>query len=304
MDEKDAIILQYIYEDRILTKAAERLYITQPALTYRIKQLENEFGVEIFMKNGKGIKFTSEGEYLVSLANKLLTDIQNAKDHLANMASEVQGTLKIGATSIFARHHLPSILKNFVDMYPKVTINVKTGPSPSIMELLDTDKIHVGFIRGDYKWTEHKHLITEDSMCLISKSSLDLKDLPNLQWIKYISPSQSRKYSPHTLLEEEIKAWWDERYNQPPINTMLFDSYDTCKVMVENGLGYAYIPRVFLHESDTFYKKDLIKKNGATVNRKSWMMYKGSSVQLRAVEKFANYVKSLEFTNKSPIIEN
>ncbi|MGM0924121.1 MAG: LysR family transcriptional regulator [Bacillota bacterium] len=296
MNEKDAIILQYLYEDRVLTKSAERLYITQPALSYRIQQLEKAFGVEIFIKSGKGIKFTSEGEYLVSLANKMLTDIQNAKDHLANMAIEVQGTLKIGATSIFARHHLPSILKNFVDLYPKVIINVKTGPSPNIMEMLDNDKIHVGFIRGEYKWREPKHQITEEGMCLISKSKLDLNELPYLQWIKYRSPSKNKKYEPHILLADELNAWWNERYNQPPLNTMLFDSYDTCKVMVEHGLGYAFIPRVFLDESDTFYITDLVKKNGEIVNRRSWMMYKEASVQLRAVDKFTNYVKSLNFT--------
>lgn len=306
MDEKDALILQYLYEDRVITKAAERLYITQPALSYRIQQIENRFGVKIVIKSGKGIKFTTEGEYLVSVARKILMDIQNAKDHLANMADEVQGTLKIGATSIFARYHLPFILKTFVDMYPKVLINVKTGQSPNIMEMLDNDQIHVAFIRGDYRWEGSKHQINEEVMSLISKTKIDLNDLPYLQWIKYLPPARTKKYEPNTLLEEELKLWWFEHFDQPPLNTMSFDSYDTCKVMVENGLGYAFIPKIFLNDKDDFYVVDLIKKNGETVNRKSWMMYRDNYAQLRVVNKFTEYIKSLKSpaakSNKLPNI--
>ncbi|MCG7344057.1 LysR family transcriptional regulator [Sporosarcina sp. ACRSL] len=304
MDEKDALILQYLYEDRVITKAAERLYITQPALSYRIQQIENRFGVKIAIKSGKGIKFTSEGEYLVSVAQKILIEIQNAKDHLTNMATEVQGTLKIGATSIFARYHLPYILKTFVDMYPKVLINVNTGQSPNIMEMLDNDKIHVAFIRGDYSWDGLKHQINEDGMSLISKSKIDLNELPSLQWIKYLPPSRAKKYEPNTLLEDEIKIWWYEKFNQPPINTMSFDSYDTCKVMVEQGLGYSFIPKIFLNDNDDFHVVDLIKKNGETVNRRSWLMYKENYAQLRVVNKFTDYIKSLKLpSSKNQLTE-
>lgn len=294
MDEKDALILQYLYEERVITKAAERLYITQPALSYRIQQIENRFGVKIVIKSGKGIKFTNEGEFLVSLARKILIEIQNAKDYLSNMANEVQGTLKIGSTSIFARYHLPYILKSFVDMYPKVSINVKTGQSPNIMEMLDNDQIHIAFIRGDYRWEEPKHQINEEGLSLISKSKIDLNDLPNLQWIKYLPPSRIKKYEPNTLLEDELKLWWYEQFNQPPLTTMSFDSYDTCKEMVEHGLGYAFIPKIFLNDNDDFYVFDLIKKNGETVNRKSWMMYKETYAQLRVVHKFTDYIRLLK----------
>lgn len=70
MDEKDCLILQYLYKDQNLTKAAERLYMTQPALTYRVRQIEKEFQTEILAKNGKNIKMTPAGEYLVSYAKK------------------------------------------------------------------------------------------------------------------------------------------------------------------------------------------------------------------------------------------
>lgn len=56
MDEKDCLILQYLYKDQNLTKAAERLYMTQPALTYRVRQIEKEFQIDILAKNGEELK--------------------------------------------------------------------------------------------------------------------------------------------------------------------------------------------------------------------------------------------------------
>ncbi|CAI9390042.1 MULTISPECIES: LysR family transcriptional regulator [Bacillaceae] len=112
MNEKDCLLLLYLQKEQNITKAAEHLFMTQPALTYRIRQLEKEFQVEILSKNGKNIRLTPAGEHLVEYAKRILSDLRKTKEFLLNLENELIGSLKIGVNSHFGLYNLPSILKD------------------------------------------------------------------------------------------------------------------------------------------------------------------------------------------------
>jgi DNA-binding transcriptional LysR family regulator len=127
MDEKDWVILQTIFEERNITKAAEKLYISQPALTYRLQQLEKEFGTMIVARGKRGVEFTAQGEYIAQYARSMTLQLRNTKEFVQNMGKEIRGALRIGVSGIFARYELPAILNEFISQYPNVEVNVKTG---------------------------------------------------------------------------------------------------------------------------------------------------------------------------------
>lgn len=285
MNEKDYLMLKYIFEAQNLTKAAELLYITPPALTYRLQQLEKEFGVNIITKNGRSIEFTPEGRYLVQYAQKALVDLRKTKDYMLNMGSEVQGILRLGVSRVIAHYKLPPILKEFLNLYPKVEINVNTGISDEVYELLRKDEIHVGIVRGSYTWSEQKHLLNEENVYIISKNKLNIEDLPAIPRINYRNS---------TDFNDDINNWWYERFTAPPLISMQVDTFEICKEMVKNELGYAIIPQIFLYADDPLYKTGLIQKSGAAVTVKTWMLYRQSSTQLAMVDKFVNHMKSLD----------
>ncbi|RNB78675.1 LysR family transcriptional regulator [Brevibacillus nitrificans] len=285
MNEKDYLMLKYIYEVQNLTKAAELLYITPPALTYRLQQLEKEFGVSILTKNGRSIEFTPEGRYLVQYAKKALIDLRKTKDHMLNMGSEVQGTLRLGVSRVIAHYKLPPILKEFLNLYPKVEINVNTGISDEVYDLLRSNEVQVGIVRGSYTWSEQKHLLKEEGVYIISKNPLRIEDLPIIPRINYRNS---------TDFNEEINNWWYERFTDPPLINMQVDTFEICKEMVKNELGYAIIPQIFLYEDDPLYKEELITRNGTAVTMKTWMLYRESSTHLAMVGKFVNHLKSLD----------
>lgn len=285
MDERDCLILQYIFEEQNFTKAAERLYITPPALTYRIQQMETDFGVRIIEKRGKHIEFTPEGEYLVSRARRQLLELDKVKDYILNMSGEVQGKLKIGVSRVFAYYKLPFILRDFINVFPRVEMNLTTGFSYDIHKLLENEDIHLGIVRGNYKWPEHKQLIKEENICIVSSDKICVDDLPELPRIYY---NHSR------LSNALINYWWYERFNVPPLITMNIDNYEVCKEMVKCALGYAIIPEAFFNPEDKLYSIDLVRKNGKKIKVSTWLMYKKSSLQLTIVDKFVNYIKSLD----------
>jgi DNA-binding transcriptional LysR family regulator len=284
MDEKDCLILKNIFETKNLTKAAELLYITPPALTYRIQQLENEFGVSIITKNGRGIELTPEGRYLVNYAKKSLIELRKTKDYMLNMKSDVQGELRLGVSRVIAHYKLPPILKEFLNEYPKVEINVNTGVSGEIYELIQNEDIHMAIVRGNYRWSEQKCLIKEENVYIISKDKINLADLPNMPRINYKIQSD---------FSVQIKNWWTERFNEQPFISMELDTFETCKEMVKNGLGYAIIPEMFLSPEDQINLTLMVNKDGQVVTVKTWLLYRESSMQLTIVEKFVNHIKSL-----------
>jgi DNA-binding transcriptional LysR family regulator len=296
MDEKDWLMLQSLDKEKSLTRAAERMYMTQPALTYRLQQLEKRFGVPLIVKHGKGIRFTPEGDYLVTYANKMLADLRDTKDHIVNMQREVQGTLRIGASIYFGQYKLPLIIKNFLELYPKVQVYVDTGFSSEIFDMLLQEEIQVGIIRGEIQWLDQKYLIQEESICLVSKAEVDLEELPSLPRIHYRAPKLAHKLGDQMSfsLGHAIDQWWHERYQEPPTITMQVDSYETCKEMVKFGLGYSIIPSIFVRPHEGLHTMDLILKDGQPIKRRTWLLYREASMKFTVVDRFVEFMKGYE----------
>ncbi|MCK1983504.1 MULTISPECIES: LysR family transcriptional regulator [Peribacillus] len=281
MDEKDWIAIRVLYEEKNISRAAERLYISQPALTYRLKNLEKEFNTNLFFKIKGGIEFTSEGIHLAGYAEEMVKKLQKTKDYMLNMKNEVRGTLRLGVSSNFAQYKLPEILKKFSTQYPHVQFNVNTGWSTEIMHLLDSSSVQLGILRGNYEWYGIKSLLHKERLCLISKKEVDLDDLPELPFINYKTDSS---------LKNLINGWWHDRFPEPPFVTMETDRQETCKEMVKNDLGVSILPEICLQPSDNLHTYGLSYKNGKPVLRNTWLMYNQDSLKLSTVKNFIDFL--------------
>lgn len=281
MNEKDWLLLTTLYEERNITKTAKKLYLSQPSLTYRIKQLEKELGITLLYRGNKGITFTSEGEYMVKYAKKMIKELRNTHDALANMSDTLEGTLRLGASSNFALYELPSILEGFIDQHPSIDVQLKTGWSTVILDQLKEESIHAAFIRGDIKWNGGKVLINEESMSVVSRDKIKVADLPDLNYIKY-----------HTdpLLKNTFDDWWMKNFDSPAHVSMEVDRIETCKEMVKKGLGYSLMPNISLQGEDDLYTLDM-KIDGENITRKSWLLYKEETLDLKMIRSLILFVK-------------
>lgn len=282
MDNKDWMILKTIAEEKTITKAAERLYISQPALTYRLKNLETEFGAQIVSRHPGGVAFTPQGEYLLAYAEEMLLELQKAKEHVKNMENKVQGKLRLGSSSVFAHYDLPQILKGFLDRYPDVEVSLKTGLSQQVYRMLQKEEVSIAIIRGDYLWAEEQFLIREEPICLVSRQPMELGALPDNPQINY------RTDSP---LQTMIEEWWRQLFSRPSFISMEVDSMDTCRQMVLRGLGWAILPAIGLRQHDTLYTRELHWRSGKPLVRRTWLMYQTASMDLLAVQAFIEYIK-------------
>ncbi|KRF60315.1 LysR family transcriptional regulator [Bacillus sp. Soil768D1] len=283
MDEKDWIFLKILHEEKSITRTAERLYISQPALSYRLKNIEAEFGVALFFKTKKGIEFTSEGDYLVGYAVDMQRQLQQTKDHVMNMNNGVNGTLRLGVSSNFARYKLPEILKRFSIQYPNIQFNLNTGWSTEIMGLLDSSKVQVGIVRNNYQWKGEKSLLSKERVYLISKREITMDELPDLPFINYHTDNS---------LKNLINDWWHDHFSSPPRITMEVDKLETCKEMVKNDLGVAIIPEMSLQPNDHLHMLSLTDKQGILLQRNTWLMYDATFLNLSVVKAFVEFLNN------------
>lgn len=282
MENKDWTLLLALYKYQNITKTAEVLYVSQPSLTYRINQLEKEFGIKIMHRGRRGAEFTPQGEFLVNYAKNMLQELHRVKETLLSMNDKITGTLRIGTARNFARYNLPTILKSFHTDYPDVDFTVTSNRSSELVNSVYRQEVHIGFIRGDYDWPEEKYLITQENICIVSKNQIELKDLPKLRRIVYNTDSS---------LEGTIDNWWKETFSKPPNVTIQVDNMETCKEMVLNSLGYAILPTIVLGDNENLNSYQLTTKHGEPILRRSWMIYRKESLQIPLVSSFVEFIK-------------
>ncbi|MFP3121901.1 LysR family transcriptional regulator [Ectobacillus funiculus] len=285
MDKRDWNILQMLYREKNITKLAESLFMSQPALTKRIQQIENEYKVKIIHRGKKGIQFTPQGDYLVDYAVEMLKRDTEVRDHLANMDTEISGTIRLGVSSLITRK-IPPVLKEFKKRYPKVEFSLTSDWSNKIYNQLYNHETHIGFIRGDYKWTGGKRLLLVENLALVSHSKVELDELPQLPRIDY---------NCDVKLKDMIDTWWSENYSVPPKVGIKVDKTDTCKEMIVNDLGYAIMPSLVVKNTGDLYRVALKDKTGKPITRETWMLYNEDDYELKLVRSFIEFMEEINF---------
>ncbi|MEK4029511.1 LysR family transcriptional regulator [Pseudobacillus sp. FSL P4-0506] len=285
MDERDWRVLQTLFNEKNMTKAANKLYISQPALTNRLKQMEKEFGVQIVNRGRRGVQFTPQGEYLAKCADDMLLKLQHIKENVLNMEKKITGTLRLGVSTFFTDYKLPGLLKLFKDEYPDIEFKVMTGWSNEIIHLAYNQDVHVAFVKGDYSWKGGKKLLFEEPIYIASREKITLEDLPDLPRIDYHTDQNLRTV---------VDNWWAENYTKPPLVSIDVDKAGTSKNMMANGLGYAILPGMLLSDLKDVYKIAIHSKDGQPIIRKTWMIFHEESLQLNIVRAFVEFMEQVD----------
>jgi len=285
MDIQDLRVLCMIPELGSIKAVADSIYLTQPAISYRIRKLEDEFNVKILIRENKGVRFTPEGELLVEYARRTLDELDGVKEELGNFGNRVQGTLRLGVANNFAHYKLPEILKKFQTLHPKVRIKLHTGLSPEIMDLMILNKIDIGIENCGYTWSGEKRLLCKERIALISNRKMCVADID-----KHPMIMTKRNH----VLHQQINTWLRNNLKKLPAVMMEVDFIDTCKVMVRNGLGIAIVPAFCLEEKDGLNVLFLEDENGAEITRDIFVNYKKDRLRLSSVREFLKHIYALE----------
>ena len=146
MDLKDFQYLIALAEEGSVSKAADRLYMSQSSLSQFLTQYENELGVKLFLRTSKGIRPTANGEVFIDHLRHLLYDYKQAKRELWDCEGMKGGRVTLGISSIRGQQTLPKILLLFAEQYPDVHVNVVEAHSLKLEDLLLEGKLDVAVV--------------------------------------------------------------------------------------------------------------------------------------------------------------
>ncbi|MES2419360.1 MAG: LysR family transcriptional regulator [Bacteroidota bacterium] len=157
------------------TKAAEELYITQPAVTKHVKEIENHFKVKLFHRNGTKINLTPAGNTLLQYAEQMISSYKNLEFDLNAFTQNKSGTLHIGASTTAAQYLLPPILASFHNKFENVKVKLVTGNTEQIETALQNGDIDLGIIEGKSRNTNFSYTpFIKDELVLVVRSGHEL----------------------------------------------------------------------------------------------------------------------------------
>ena len=257
MDIQSLKAFQSIAASGSFTRAAVKLYISQPALSKQIKKLEEELGLQLFIRSTKGVELTEQGERLLKTTNRILEEIAYIKEDIRKDDSKPSGNIILGCSTVAIQYLLPSFLPNFTKKHPDISFQIKEAESPQIISETLDETINCSIVLGPVKNLEIEYypLIKCQLVCVSLKGKFLSATGP-------ITFAQISKH-PFVAYEEIVKYQQiiNTAFNKKKISPRTIirtKSSSTILEIVKMGLGVAIVPEFIL---DRNIHRDLFVKH-------------------------------------------
>ena len=284
MKIEDYELLLHLEKIGTVRGTAKAVLISQPAVSQRLKYIEDYFGEQIFIRTSKRLKLTPSGELILKHAKEVVEREKQIKNTLAASSTEVRGTLSIACSSVISQRYLPAILAKFTKKYPLVSIDLVTGMSENIKR--NHSKYHVSIVRGDKIKDSTSILLFKDPLYIFDTKPFDdeVKERP---LISFKSDDSLQDLMNHWLFYHQDKI--------KPIQKISVDQIETCKQFMMQGLGMAILPRSVSRQLMDEYPHLPLQVGGESITRDTWLCYQGGIRKLPQVNSFIELLLSEEF---------
>lgn len=282
MKDIDWKILQVLYEKKSITKAAGALYMTQPALTKRLRQIEREWNVEIVKRNSRGVEFTEDGRYLVERSNIMLDFLSEIEEHFSEkrLTKEV---LRLGVPNSFAKLHMPQLLKAYTEQENQMQIKTVSNSSDMLMKAVIDGSLDMGIICGDFPYLGERICLFEEDLFVVTPKGVNLDDIEHIPLIRsFFNP----------MVKLLIDQWWKNHFGSMPHETHYVPHFDIAIEMAANGLGCTFVfGDGWRIDEEKLQLLPVYDKKGIPVQRKIWLYIAEQCHKSQNCMEFANFVR-------------
>jgi DNA-binding transcriptional LysR family regulator len=279
-----------VVEEGSISQAARLSFVSQPAVTRQIHQLENFYSTLLFDRADGKLKLTEQGKILYSFAKTIVNDFNRSKEVIRQTMEEHHINLQVGASFTIGEYLLPGLLGRFKKQRPEVKVTLTIKNTPGILEDLSNDIIDLALVEGiveDKKLLVEK--IADDELILICsadhpwKASIEIEDLANERMIWRESISGTRLIVENMLREygvlNKIESY------------MEIGSTQAIKSAVEAGLGISILPRLTVaRELDQGLLRE-VQIAGVSITRDLWLVQKPQRFNKEGVTDFLNFIR-------------
>ncbi|WP_213583016.1 LysR family transcriptional regulator [Paenibacillus sp. J2TS4] len=228
-----------------LTKAAQELHITQPSVSYAIKQMEDALGVKLFHRLSKGVELTAEGRALLEYVEPSFSLLEAGENKVRSLKRLEAGELRIGAGGSLIRHLLLPYLDRFHTQYPDVRIRLSHGKTPDLAKRLIDGQIDLGIVHMPFtdRQLDVRPLITIEDCFVVGEAYrhmaeriLAAEELLNLPLLLLSRGSSTREF---------VEQWFAAQGMPLEVDIEL-GSLELLIELARLGFGAAFVTRSFV----------------------------------------------------------
>jgi DNA-binding transcriptional LysR family regulator len=228
------------------TKAAEELHMTQPAVTFQVRQLEEYFNTRLFDRTHNKVSLTPAGERVAEFAERIFDLYAEMESGVRDLTGEISGALTIGASTTIAEYLLPALLGEFKNQYPDINLRLKVSNSEGIVSMVEHNVIDLGVVESA---VNNKNLIVEvcheDQLVLVAAPDHELvkrggkvnaSDIVRYPFVSREEGSGTRDVVMQYLMEHKVSPG-DMTFS------LELGSPEAIKGAVEAGMGITILSR-------------------------------------------------------------
>jgi DNA-binding transcriptional LysR family regulator len=259
-------VFRAVAEHLNFRKAAEHLFLTQPAVTLQIKALENDLGVRLFDRTAGRISLTRQGLILLGYADKAANLISEAERELGAGDGKVSGELPLGVSTTIAQYVLPRLLGAFLAEHPRVQLSLHSGNTSEIVRLLLDGKVSVGLIEGPSRDRGVRaEPFMEDELVLITPRNFESDHLSRSEFVASSLLMREQGSGSRRVVETALERAGFKLKSFKKI--MDLDSTEAIKSAVEAGLGVGFVSRWAISKELELGTLKVAQVNGVRVTR-------------------------------------
>lgn len=276
--------------EKSFTKAAAKLFLTQPAVSLQVKALETELGTKLFERRGKQVLLTDAGRLFFERSEEVLDLVSRVEQDIASLGELKTGRLRIGTSDTNCAYVLPPVVKAFREMYPGIELRLTDRMSAEVVRLVFEGSVDFGLatlpvaesrVKADFLFVRDDVVICPVGHPLTQLSKVSLAEVVTYPMLMLEQGSTSRALLDRVLQEADLTAQV----------VMELGSIEVMKRFVEIGLGVALVPEVAVQEEVLAKRIAAVRVVGLPA-REVGLVQRHSGHLSRAAEVFLDVLKA------------
>lgn len=295
-----------VYREKSFSKAAQNLYISQPSLSARIKQIEEQIGEPLFDRSTNPLQLTEIGKVYIEAAEEIFKIEQRVENYINNLTTLKTGHLSIGASNLFAAYVVPQLFTQFKQKFPDIHIQITEGHTSQLEAMLSNNS--VDFVIDNYRYDNtlyNKQLYCRENILLAVPKHFSVHDelteyqlsYNNVKSKSYLTPASPavplHAFSglPFIMLMpgNDTRLRGDRLCRNAgfhPNIILEFNQQSTAYMAASTQLGATFISDILVSQLPSFENLVYYKLDGDDARRDVYFYYKNHKYKTRVMEEF------------------
>lgn len=287
-----------VVENHNLSRTAEELNLSQPAVSKQIQALEEIYGVLLLERSGRKLKTTTAGEAMYDCAREILKVLEKTDQIMEEISESRRGRLILGASTIPGQYILPQYLKAFKDKFPNVNISMKVADTENIFDLVAERELDLGIVGAwianrkvdSFKWLEDELVVLVPlGHRLADRKEVDLKDLSGDKWVFREKGSGTR------ITTEEMLTRLGLHKEDLDIQVEL-GSTEAVVSAVEADMGLALVSSYAAQQWTRHNRIAALRIAGGVAKRDIYVIHPRQKNRRRTVDNFLDFLKTIRIS--------